>query len=396
MLQCLSGNSSHSSQPTSQPMGHPSPDPPPSEGWSSCHVFILMAACKVFVELAQRASSRAGHSTDGTPRSGGILSPTNVHREYAYALQSESYKKIWTLFQEERTLERILTDALHPASNRVKEALGRAKPSKLTDLASAYFDESEKATQLFITLQASVCRARAIYAPLLDLLSVLPLDAECLSIAQCRRAHEIFGQFDQHDNPFTGSNTFKPMRDCSLELKEHLISCVQKSRSRVWLVRGATSKPGICLIGTAAVAVVSAAVVTTHYLVVAAAAPCIIPYLPPRKFVERELYRAAQLSEAARVVYALSEHLETVDRLIERLQTTIEGDRRLIQIGLERSSDTGPTFDVLKHLRKSPGDFLQQLDHLVVDICLWFTTVNKARELLFQQICPDQDRADAP
>lgn len=233
------------------------------------------------------------------------------------------------------------------------------KRSELTDLASAFFDESEKATELFINLQAGVHQARAIYTPLLNLLSVLPLDTEGLSVAQCRRAEEIFIQFSRDENPlpFTGSNIFKPMRECSLKLKEHLISCVRKSRSRVRLVRR------------------------------------VIPCLQPGKFVERELSCASRLDGAARAVYAQYEHLETVDRLVERLQTTIEGDRWLIQIGLERSNDTASTQEVLKHLKRSPSNFLEQLDHLVVDTCLWFTNANKARELLFQEIRP---RADAP
>ncbi|XP_031381029.1 UPF0496 protein At3g19250-like [Punica granatum] len=386
MLDCITASCSLSSScPT------PSPHPPPSRGW-------------------------CGPSSDGTPRSSGLLSPIDVHHEYAHALQSDSYKKIWTLFEDvgsiipddqelqfnrqeswERTRERIMAEALYPDCGRVREALGRAKRCRLTDLASSYFDESERATELFIALQLGVRKARAIYAPLFDLLSVLPFDAESLSEAQCRRAYEVFVQFDHCSSsfPFTGSDTFKPMRDCSLELKNHLTSRVRKSRSRVRLVHRATSKSGLCVIGTAAVVAVSAAAVTAHSLVVAAAAaPCIIPFLPPRKFVERELSRADQLNEAARVVYALSEHLETVDSLVERLQTTVEGDRRLIQIGLERGGDPGPIREVVKHLRRSPSAFSQQLEHLVVDTCLWFTTVNRARELLFEEICSHRDRTD--
>ncbi|KAK4757135.1 hypothetical protein SAY87_007262 [Trapa incisa] len=391
MLQCLSISSSSSSQPASAPTEGPIPHPPPSE------------AHNLFVEMTGRGT--VGRSTSGTPQSSGILSPVNIHREYALALESDSYREIWTLFHEDwlsshdqelhvhtQEARRILRlrEALRPDTKVVKEALSRVRHCELTNLLSAYFDESEKATELFIVLHTDLQRARAIYTPLHNLLSVVPLDSEDILTSHFRIIEEIFIQFNQDENllPFTGSNTFKPMRDCSLELKKQLVSCVKKSRSRARLVRRATSKSCLCLIGTSAIAAVSAAAVTAHCAIVAAAAaPCIISCPQPRKFVERELSRAVKLDEAARVVYALYMHLETVDRLMERLQTAIEGDRCLVQRGLERSGDGGSTLEVLKHLKKSPGDFFQHLDHLMVDTCIWFTTVNKARELLFQEIC---------
>ncbi|KAK4775187.1 hypothetical protein SAY86_010122 [Trapa natans] len=296
MLQCLSTSSSSSSQPASAPTEGPIPHPPPSEG----------------------------RSTSATPQSSGILSPINIHREYALALESDSYREIWTLFHEDwlsshdqelhvhtQEARRILRlrEALRPDTKVVKEALSRVRHCELTNLLSAYFDESEKATELFIMLHTGLQRARAIYTPLHNLLSAVPLDSEDILTSHFRMIEEIFIQFNQDENllPFTGSNTFKPMRDCSLELKKQLVSCVKKSRSRARLVRRATSKSCLCLIGTSAIAAVSAAAVTAHCAIVAAAAaPCIISCPQPRKFVERELSRAVKLDEAARVVRQVS------------------------------------------------------------------------------------------
>lgn len=351
----------------------------------------------------------AGPSADGTPRSTDLRSPINLLHEYRLSLYTDSYNEVWTRIrvvggdspdqevqiqhQEsiEETRERILSQVLRPNKEDVQEALGRARPGKLTRLVLEYLDESQNTTALFLLLQEGVHQARAAYDPLVELLSVLPPEAGSLTASQCHRANEIFAEFDSRGDPFPCPTVdgFVQMRRRFSELKQYLDNRIKRSNSRAYVIRRASSGPALCLIGTAVVAAVAAAAITAHSLLaVVVAAPCAANYTrTPRRFARRELARAAQLSTAVKLTYAFDRHLETIDRLVEKVQTRIERDRELIRMGIVRGGEPYPVQQVVKHLRSNPSNLLDDLEHLEEDICLCFTTVNRVRGLLLEQVC---------
>ncbi|OWM71380.1 UPF0496 protein At3g19330-like [Punica granatum] len=378
MLQCLSAKSPPPSLPDEN--NHNSQSPPPQ-----------------------------GPSTDAIPRSSGLPSPINLHEEYRLSLHTNSYNEVWTRTrvvgsdshdqgfgirpQEsiEETRDRILSEVLDPNKESVQEALGRARPGKLTRLASAYFQDSENTIGLCLLLQENVYRARAAYAPLLDLLSVLPLEVGSLTPLQCNRAYEMFAELDSHDDPFTCSTLdgFVQMRSRFSDLKRYLENRIKRSRSRASLVKRASSGPALCLIGTAVVATVSAAAVTAHSLLaIVIAAPCAANHMiTPGRFTKRALARAAQLDAAYRSTYGLDRHLETIYLIVDKVQAKIESLRGLIRLGLVRVGDLYAIQQAVKHLRSDPSDLLELLEQLEEAICLFFTTVSKAWRLLLEQIC---------
>ncbi|KAK3412922.1 hypothetical protein EUGRSUZ_I01580 [Eucalyptus grandis] len=226
------------------------------------------------------------------------------------------------------------------------------------------------------------------YSPLVELLEVLPLDADSFTQSQCNRVYEVFVQFDRHDNPFPSpdSHNFIEMRSCFSELKQQLDHRLQKSKSRVKFVRHAITGSAICLCGTVVAAVVSVIGVTAHALIAFVSAPCLTAYLPQDKFSKKELAHAAQLDAAAKGTYVLNNDLDTIDRLVDRLYAAVEDDKLLIRIGLERGTDNNPILEVVKHLRKNNAKFLVELKELEDHIYLCFNMINRARKLLLEEI----------
>lgn len=339
---------------------------------------------------------------DGTPVSSSQQSPiVNLTDEYTFAVQTSSYSEIKihlenSSYQEigveqldDHTEEQILAHVLHPNRECVEEALQYARSSTLTNLVSEYFEQSEHTSRLCLLLHHSVRRARCLYAPLHDLLAVLPLDSESdfLTSSQCGRVFNVFLEFDQLENPFPHpeSHNFHNMRCCFSELKQQLDYRLDKSRFRIRLLRYATTGSAACLIGTAVGVTISAVVIASHALVALVACP-LLPAFLPSKIKKKELSHLAQLDAARRGTYVLHNDLDTIDRLVARLHTEVEGDKLLIRLGLERGKDKHSIQEVAKQLQKNYVNFQNQLTDLEEHLCLCFAAINRARSLLLQEI----------
>ncbi|KAI7997033.1 UPF0496 protein [Camellia lanceoleosa] len=320
-----------------------------------------------------------GSSGDNTPSSSTQPSPTvNLTCEFTLAKQTDSYSEIWSkihpsysyedqnLGQGEAREDQQLAQVLNPSRECVQEALRHATPSTLTRLVSTYFDHSENTSHLCLLLHDNVQHARSLYYDLHNLLDVLPLDSDpnSLTQAQCDRAFNIFLQFDGLGNPFPrpDSHNFHDMRHCFSQLNQQLHHRLCKSRSRVHLLRRAASCSAICFIGP------------------------LLPSLVPTKISKKALSHLAQLDAAAKGTYVLHNDLNTIDRLVERLYTAIEGDKFLIRLGLDRGGERHPIHEVAKQLQKNHHNFLSQLMDLEEHICLCFATINRARSLLLKEI----------
>lgn len=97
----------------------------------------------------------------------------------------------------------------------------------------------------------------------------------------------------------------------------------------------------------------------------------------------------AQVDAAARETYVLDKSLDTIERLVARLHGTVESDKGLMRLVLERGKGRGqrhPILEVLRHLRENHLSFMPQLRDLDKQIVLCLAAVNRARLLLIQQI----------
>lgn len=345
-------------------------------------------------------------SVDGTAVSSFQPSPTvNLTREYTLAVQTTSYGEIWSkihhdshydekvdigqveLLEESELLEQVL----RPSREYVLEALSHIRPSPLAELVATYFNHSESTSRLCLFIHQSVHRARRIYASFDNLLDILPEDldngAHSLSQFQCDGVFDIFLQFDQFDNPFPspGSYNFDDMRNCFSQLRKELDHRLRKSRSKMHLLHCATRGSVICLVAVTVGVVISAVVIATHAFAALVASP-LCPVCLPSKVSKRELSHLAQLDAAAKGTYVLHNDLDTIDRLVARLHTAFEADKLLIRLGLERGRDRHSIQEVVKLLRKTRSNFLQQLTDLDEHLCLCFAAINRARSLLLGEI----------
>ncbi|XP_028108350.1 UPF0496 protein At3g19330-like isoform X1 [Camellia sinensis] len=362
--------------------------------------------------LHSSLSPLQGSSADITPSSSTQPSPTvNLTCEYTLAKQTDSYSEIWSkihssysyedpnLGQGEAREDQQLAQVLNPSQECVQEALRHATPSTLTRLVSTYFDHSGNTSHLCLLLLDNVQHARSLYYDLHNLLDVLPLDSDpnSLTQAQCDRAFDIFLQFDRLGNPFPrpDSHNFHDMRHCFSQLNQKLHHRLCKSRSRVHLLRRAASCSAICFIGTVVGVSIAAVAIASHALIAFVAGP-FLPALVPTKISKKALSHLAQLDAAAKGTYVLHNDLNTIDRLVERLYTAIEGDKFLIRLGLDRGRERHPIHEVAKQLQKNHHNFLSQLMDLEEHICLCFATINRARSLLLKEIYLHQSHYSEP
>ncbi|KAL5058859.1 hypothetical protein RYX36_030463 [Vicia faba] len=335
-------------------------------------------------------------------------SSPNVSREFDRAIQAPSYNDIRTMIQtppqphhieiqqvnnEDNTQEQdedshhrdILTQVLQPNPNSVRETLAKSKPeSALTLLVSSYFDHSETTSHRCLTLVRTVHRAREMYNPLSKLLSELPSDSSSLSQLQCDTAYDLFIQFNLHENPFVFPY-FHTIRDSFSDLKHQIQLDRRKCHHRIRLFRNATIGCAICGLATVSIAVITAVIVATHASIgFAATIPLFcIPFQKRRK--RKALARLKQLDAAESGTFVVN-HVNTIDSLVDRLQTVVESDKANMRFALEKGRDRHPIQEVIKELRKRQPVFEQLLKDLEQHIYLCFDTVNKARGALLNEI----------
>ncbi|OAY73861.1 UPF0496 protein [Ananas comosus] len=324
----------------------------------------------------------------------------NLSREYTLAIQTNSYNEIWSKIHDgEEEGEGEGGDGvgrvLQPHRASIEKVLGSAPPTHFARIVSDYLDSSEHTCRLCLSLRRAVESGRSLYRPIRDLLELLPagrgLDPH-LTQAQCDWAFDTFLQFDRLDNPFPDPSTsfhFQGTRGCFRELKQQLDRRLLKARRRN---RCTTWASAVCLVGR------------TAALVLAGPASCLLgpgrgpgpgrcgcccggggDLLGHPRWQLRE--HMDQLDAAARGTYVLHHDLDTIERLAARLHATVESDKMLVRLGLERGrGQRHPIEEVLRHLRKTHPSFRHQLADLDEHICLYLAAINRASSLLLGQI----------
>lgn len=373
------------------------------------------------------ASSGARRSGDGgaaegrgsTPRSAATI---NLSQEYRLAIHTESYQEIWSKIhvdgdgrreegggeeeeeeeEEEAVGEEVenritLAGVLRPEEAEVERALGDAPDTELTRLAADYFRSTHHASLLCLSLRRALRRARALYGPITDLLALIPHSPQ-LAVAHCDCAFDAFLLFDQMPNPFPAPAAgFQGMHQSFAGLKEHLdLRLLSVRRRRRWL-RCAKRGSGICLIACATGAAIAGLVLATHAITAllatapacAASSSSCCPLAASMKRLQKHMDR---LDATARGTYVLNNDVATIERLVGRLHATVESDKMLVRLGLERGRGQHHTIEeVVRQLRKNHPSLLRQLADLEEHICLYFAAVNRARLLLVRHLNAQSD-----
>ncbi|XP_062184781.1 UPF0496 protein At3g19330-like [Phragmites australis] len=374
---------------------------------------------------ASSGARRSGGAAEGRGSSPMSTATINLSREYTLAIHTTSYHEIWAKIhvdgdvrhreggggggsggsgsgsgsgEEEEEADRVtLAGVLRPEDAVVERALGDAPDTELTRLAADYLRSTHHASLLCLSLHRALRRARALYGPITDLLALIP-HAPQLATPHCDCAFDAFLLFDQMPNPFPAPAAgFQGMRRSFVGLKTHLDLRLLRVRRRHQLLLCATRGSGICLIACVTSAAIAGIVLATHAITafLAAAPACATsrasccPMAAPMKRLEKRMDR---LDAMARGTYVLNNDVDTVERLVGRLHATVESDKMLVRLGLERGRGQHHTIEeVVRQLRKNHPSLLRQLADLEEHICLYFAAVNRARLLLVHHLNAQSD-----
>ncbi|KAL6652831.1 hypothetical protein ACP70R_011756 [Stipagrostis hirtigluma subsp. patula] len=364
------------------------------------------------------AAARRGGGSAAEGRGSSPLSPPtiNLSREFTLAIHTTSYHEIWSKIhvegdgrreeggggeeeeEEEDEEDRVtLAGVLRPEDAVVERALGDAPDTELTRLAADYLRSTHHASLLCLSLRRALRRARALYGPITDLLALIP-HAPQLATAHCDCAFDAFLLFDQMPNPFPAPAAgFQGMHRSFVGLKNHLDLRLFRVRRRRRLVLCATRGSGICLIACVTGAAIAGIVLATHAItaLLAAAPACAMSRAfccPMAATLKRLEKRMDRLDAMARGTYVLNNDVDTIERLVGRLHATVESDKMLVRLGLERGRGQHHTIEeVVRQLRKNHPSLLRQLTDLEEHICLYFAAVNRARLLLVHHLNVQSD-----
>lgn len=344
-----------------------------------------------------------GAAAGSSPVSGATI---NLSQEYTLAIQTSSYNEIWTKIHvtvdgqrvdggagdEDEEDRRTLAGVLLPEDPVVERALGDAPDTELTRLASDYLRTTHHASLLCLSLRRALHRARALYGPITDILALIP-HAPALTATQCDCAFDAFHLFDQMPNPFLPHAAgFQGMHRSFAGLKTHLDLRLLKARRRRRLLRCAARGSGICLIACATGAAIAGLLIATHAVtaLLAAVPACAASRgscCPAPAWMKRLQQHMDRLDAAARGAYVLNNDVDTIERLVGRLHATIESDKILVRMGLERGRGQHHTIEeVVRQLRKNHPSLLRQLTDLEEHICLYFAAANRARLFLVDHL----------
>ncbi|XP_027332716.1 UPF0496 protein At3g49070-like [Abrus precatorius] len=325
----------------------------------------------------------------------------DVREEYANAFRTESYTEFWTrviaysngessscLSRESTTSARLPSyrlfaeHLLDPNQPTVSEVLSKIQNQPIIhSLLLDYFLHTSNAFLLCSHLLKDIDRVRAKYTSLKTVLQCVPNNQVPSSMLISHLA-----QFSNSLNPFATSSP-SPCRvrvtqcHCS-DLQKRLELSRDKVQAKLQLiVRLKYGSACLLVIVTTSLMVV----VATHGFALLVAVPGLASLNLASKW--RLVKVAAQLDAAAKGTYILNKDLETISRLVARLNDELEHMRATVRFWLERKEDKiQADGEVARLLKKNQCTFSDQLDELEEHLYLCLMTINRARDLVLNQI----------
>lgn len=354
---------------------------------SSGNYNVLIDGSDTYATVCRTKPSSPNHQTH-----------VDVREEYANAFRTESYIEFWTrvlaysnkgeytscLSREFTTSARLpsyrlfaehLLDPDQPTVTRVL-AQTRLRP-EIHSLLSDYFAHTANASMLCSHILKDINRVRVKYTSLKTILQCVPTKQISSSMVM---THLI--EFSNSLNPFAASSPTQ-CRVRASELQKRLESSRDKARAKLHLI-ARLKRCSVCLVVIVTTSLVVFVVTHGFALLVAVSGLASMNLVSKRKLAKV----TAQLDAAAKGTYILNKDLETTSRLVARLNDELEHMRTTIKFWLEKKDDGIFQADgeVVRLLKKNQCDFSDQLDELEEHLYLCFLTINRARDLVLNQI----------
>ncbi|KAF8365056.1 hypothetical protein HHK36_032938 [Tetracentron sinense] len=333
----------------------------------------------------------------------------DIREEYANAFRTESYVDFWTrvlalthgdaatcLPAESTTAVRLSSyrlfaeQLLDPDQPTVTKILAFSQSRNLSEnhrLLSDYFSKTADASILCGLLLKDIDKTRVQYRPLKTTINSI----ETTLLSPGNHFPGFFNRltkFSNFFNPF-GSSASSPRRFREVQarctgLLERLEASREKARSKLRILNGMKRGLAIFIVALTASLVV---IVVTHGLALLVAGPGFMTASFQLVSTRRLARMSAQLDAAAKGTYILNKDLDTLSRLVNRLQDELEHMRAMVRFWLDRREDRlNATGEVARQLKKNDSSFREQLDELEEHLYLCFMTINRARSLVIKEI----------
>lgn len=185
-------------------------------------------------------------------------------------------------------------------------------------------------------------------------------------------------------NPFLPSapspTRFRAMRAQCSHLLNKLDLSRHRTQARLRLLKRIKLGSAMFL---GALALSLALILALHAIPIVVATPAFIHLLSTKNLANC----SAQLDVAAKGAYILIKDLDTISRLVARLNDELEDMHATARFWLHKSKhQLQPSGQVAQQLKKNDISFIEQLDELEEHLFLCFMTINRARSLVVKEI----------
>ncbi|KAK7382929.1 hypothetical protein VNO78_28593 [Psophocarpus tetragonolobus] len=322
----------------------------------------------------------------------------SVNEEYLEAFRTKSYMEIWNKAQG-KTSTKMLTSSsssiplcmqlteylLEPRQEMIANITQRLK---LHHLLVEYFEASLEACRCCDKILEAIHSIRLAYR---RITRIVKLSKMVLDEANKDAIYRELASFATQNNPLS-TEQFRDNHDRYVELLQRLKSTRKEIKRRLTWKRVCKKVAGIALITSHSVVVVGLLVFAFHSIVGMVAAPSIVGGLVSvlvKKGDERVgcgCERVCeQLDVAAKGVYIMINDMDTMSRMVKRLQDEVE-HRKVIASVCVRNGKWEILKQVMKEFHEHQSGFVDQLEELEGHIYLCFLTTNRSRRLLVKQI----------
>ncbi|KAL0847500.1 hypothetical protein Bca101_020746 [Brassica carinata] len=361
----------------------------------------IKVSSKIKMLLASRASGNS------SPKDGDDV---DVREEYANAFRTESYNQFWTRviylsrkkstssssspIESSSTSARLMSyrlfahNLLEPDQNTLTRILDVSRVGRPTrTLLSDYFLETANAFLLCTLLLKNIHRLRSKYE---SLKPKFQSEKHNNSLAFLDQFTELSRWFD----PFISSGSrIQLTRTGCLNLLKRLESSRDKTRAKLKLINGLTHSSGLLVLALTTTLIVT---IASHAFALLIAGPTLLTgRFKPVGLRNKLTKTAARLDVAAKGTYILSRDLDTISRLVTRINDEVEHVRAMAEFWAGRGSGrVRGGEEVARELSRCEECFSEELDELEEHIYLCFMTINRARNLVVREIMHSDDPPD--
>lgn len=360
-------------------------------------------AVKIVARI-KRLLPRCGSGPEDPSREAGL----DLREEYANAFRTESYNEFWArvlaLSDDDppprdpagstsaarlpsyRLFAEHLLEPDQPAVIRILD-LARIRPAQKSLLAE-YFSGTAKASLLCGALLKDLDRTRVQYRSLKSALRSLS-DSQFGSLNQFPSILTRLTEFSNFENPLTSSSSSSTTtRILSTQVGcSTLLSRLESSRNKAKATLKTINK---LLQGSATILIAVTAsltiIVMAHGLAMVVAAPAIAAVASFEMASAKSLRKVlAQLDAAAKGTYILKRDMDTISRLVARINDELEHMRAMVRFWLDRGDDKIQVGGKAT-LGENECNFGDQLDELEEHLYLCFMTINRSRNLVVKEL----------